>query len=671
MAFPFSTVLVANRGEIAVRIMRTLRGLGLRSVAVYSDADARARHVAEADEALRIGPGPALSSYLDAAALIAAAERSGAEAVHPGYGFLSEDAAFARACVGAGLVFIGPPPGAVELMGDKIRAKQAVAAAGVPVVPGRAEPGMTDGELPEAAHEVGFPVLVKPSAGGGGKGMHLVRDGAGLADAIATARREATSAFGNGDLLVERWIERPRHVEIQVFADAHGAVVHLGERECSLQRRHQKIVEEAPSPLLDPATRAVMGRHAVEVARRCGYVGAGTVEFVVPGDSPADHYFLEMNTRLQVEHPVTELVTGMDLVELQLRVAAGEHLPLRQEDVVLDGHAIEARVYAEDPDRGFLPTGGPVLVAVEPALPHVRVDSGLRAGSVVSTLYDPLLAKVVAWGPDRGTALRRLRRALGGTTVLGFATNTAFLADLLAHPDVVAGRLDTGLVDRLAEEARPTATPPPAHVAVAAALSLAAWRAPALRPADRWRVDDGWRPGGRAWIEDRFAVAGGDVSVRRRAATGAWDVEVELGGDGVTTFAGVVAEAAGPELTLTLGDRTLAYHRAVDGTTVWIGWQGGAWAFRREEPAGPGRGPEAAAAGEAVRSPMPGTVVAVHVAAGDRVGAGQALVVVEAMKMEHTLVAPHDGVVGRVPAEVGRQVALDELLVSVDAGAQP
>jgi acetyl-CoA/propionyl-CoA carboxylase biotin carboxyl carrier protein len=670
MAFPFSSVLVANRGEIAVRIMRTLRGLGLRSVAVYSDADAGARHVIEADEALRIGPGPALASYLDTEALLRAAAVSGAEAVHPGYGFLSEDATFARACVDAGLVFIGPPPETVELMGDKIRAKRAVAAAGVPVVPGRTKPGMTDGELAEVAHEIGFPALIKPSAGGGGKGMHLVHDGAGLAAAIASARREATSAFGNDDLLVERWIEQPHHIEIQIFADVHGAVVHLGERECSLQRRHQKIVEEAPSPLLDPATRAAMGGHALEVARRCGYVGAGTVEFVVPGDSPADHYFLEMNTRLQVEHPVTELVTGMDLVELQIRVAAGEPLPFTQDDVVLDGHAIEARVYAEDPDRGFLPTGGPVLVAVEPALPHVRVDSSLRAGSTVSTLYDPLLAKVVAWGPDRDAALRRLRRALSGTAVLGFATNIAFLSDLLAHPDVVAGHLDTGLVDRLAEQPRADGGRPPAHVAAAAALAVAAWRDPG-NCTDRWGVHDGWRLGGRAWIEERFTVAGGNVSVRRRDVAGAWDVEVEFEGAGVTTLAGAVAGVTGADLTVTLGDQTLQYHRAAGDSTVWIGWQGAAWAFRRQETASPAGGAATAAAGEAVRSPMPGTVVAVHVTSGDWVTSGEPLVVVEAMKMEHTLMAPHDGVVDEVPAEVGRQVSLDQLLVTVTAGAQP
>ncbi len=397
----FETVLVANRGEIAVRIMRTLRALGIRSVAVFSDADADARHVREADTAVRLGPAPAADSYLSAERILAAAAATGAQAVHPGYGFLAENATFARACADAGVVFVGPPADAIEAMGDKIRAKRTVAAAGVPVVPGRSEPGLSDAEIAAAAVEVGFPVLLKPSAGGGGKGMRLVRGPDALADEIASARREARGAFGDNTLLVERYVERPRHIEIQVLGDTHGTVLHLGERECSLQRRHQKIIEEAPSPLLSAAARERMGGAAVEAARAVGYTGAGTVEFIVSADRPGEFFFLEMNTRLQVEHPVTECVTGLDLVEWQLRVAAGEPLPFGQGDVRLDGHAIEARVYAEDPARGFLPTGGPVLALVEPALPHVRVDSGLVAGMNVGTTYDPMLAKVIAWGPDR------------------------------------------------------------------------------------------------------------------------------------------------------------------------------------------------------------------------------------------------------------------------------
>ena len=381
----FETVLVANRGEIAVRVIRTLCRLGIRSVAVYSDADAGARHVREADTALRLGPAPARESYLDIDKVLDAAVRSGAQAIHPGYGFLSERADFAAACERAGVVFLGPSARAIEVMGDKITAKNAVAAFDVPVVPGIARPGLSDDDLVTAADEIGYPVLIKPSAGGGGKGMHLVEDPARLRDALATARREAASAFGDDTLFLERFVLRPRHIEVQVLADSHGNVVHLGERECSLQRRHQKVIEEAPSPLLDPQTRARIGAAACNTARSVDYLGAGTVEFIVSADRPDEFFFMEMNTRLQVEHPVTEAVTGLDLVEWQLRVAAGEKLTLVQDDIELNGHAIEARVYAEDPARGFLPTGGQVLGVLEPTGPGVRVDSSLLAGTTVGS----------------------------------------------------------------------------------------------------------------------------------------------------------------------------------------------------------------------------------------------------------------------------------------------
>src|SRR5690349_3329794 len=392
--------------------------MGIRSVAVYSEADAGALHTRVADVAVPIGPAPAVESYLSIEKVVDAALRTGAQAIHPGYGFLSENVEFARACEKAGIVFIGPPVAAIEAMGDKIRAKQTVSAAGVPVVPGRTEPGMDDDDVAAAAVEVGFPVLLKPSAGGGGKGMRVVRAEAELRDAIAGARREARGSFGDDTLLVERYIGAARHIEVQVLGDAHGTVIHLGERECSLQRRHQKVIEEAPSALLDAEQRARMGKAAVEAARSVGYTGAGTVEFIVDADHPDDFFFLEMNTRLQVEHPVTELVTGLDLVELQVRIAAGEQLPIEQGDVTLDGHAIEARVYAEDPARGFLPQAGTVLGLREPAGPGVRVDSSLAPGSVVGTDYDPMLAKVVAWGPDRETVRTRLLAALAGTQVL-------------------------------------------------------------------------------------------------------------------------------------------------------------------------------------------------------------------------------------------------------------
>ncbi|MGA9691528.1 MAG: biotin carboxylase N-terminal domain-containing protein, partial [Pseudonocardiaceae bacterium] len=444
----FESVLVANRGEIAVRVIRTLRAMGLRSVAVYSDADAGARHVRDADVAVRVGPAPAAASYLSIDAILAAAARTGAQAVHPGYGFLSENAVFARACACAGLIFVGPPAAAIEAMGDKIRAKATVAAAGVPVIPGSDGSAGDDDALAATADALGYPVLIKPSAGGGGKGMRVVHRAQDLPEAITGARREARGAFGDATLLVERFIATARHIEIQVLADAYGAAVHLGERECSLQRRHQKIIEEAPSVLLDAATRARMGQRAVTVAQAVGYTGAGTVEFIVPADTPDQFFFLEMNTRLQVEHPVTELVTSLDLVQWQLRVAAGEPLRLRQNNIRIDGHAVEARIYAEDPALGFLPTGGQVLQLREPAGPGVRVDSGLALGDAVGSDYDPLLAKVIAHGPDRDTALRRLDAALAQTSILGLGTNVAFLRALLADADVQAGKLDTGLVAR-------------------------------------------------------------------------------------------------------------------------------------------------------------------------------------------------------------------------------
>ncbi|RJK96554.1 acetyl/propionyl/methylcrotonyl-CoA carboxylase subunit alpha [Vallicoccus soli] len=653
----FDTVLVANRGEIAVRVLRTLRRLGVRGVAVHSDADAGARHVLEADAAVRLGPAPAAASYLSVERVVAAALASGAQAVHPGYGFLSENAAFAAACADAGLVFVGPPAHAVEVMGDKIRAKATVAAAGVPVVPGLAEPGLDDDALVAAAQAVGYPVLVKPSAGGGGKGMRLVHEPGALRDALASARREALSAFGDDTLFLERFVLSPRHVEVQVLADAHGGVVHLGERECSLQRRHQKVVEEAPSPLLDAATRARIGGAAVETARSVGYEGAGTVEFIVSADRPDEFFFLEMNTRLQVEHPVTELVTGLDLVELQLRVAAGEPLPLRQEDVRLDGHAVEARVYAEDPARGFLPTGGRVLLLREPAGEGVRVDSGLVAGAEVGTTYDPMLAKVVAHGADRAAALARLDRALAGTAVLGVGTNVPFLRALLAHPDVRAGRLDTGLVERDLDALVARDVPEDAL----AAYGLA--RLHELEPqgpADPWDVPSGWRPGGPAWTTWRVAAPGADpvpVAVRGRAQ--AADVRV---GDGPARAASV--RAAGDGLLVTLDGTASRWLVARDGATLWLGREGAAWALA-EAPRAP-RGAAAAAGGGELRSPMPGTVVAVLVEDGARVAQDQAVVVVEAMKMEHALRAPVAGTVALAGVPVGGAVALDELLATVE-----
>ena len=660
----FDTVLVANRGEIAVRVICTLRRLGVRSVAVYSDADASSPHVAAADLAVRIGPAAAAQSYLSVPAIIEAARATGAQAIHPGYGFLSENTAFAAACEDAGIVFVGPPSSAIEAMGDKIRAKQTVAKAGVPVVPGSDGAGLDDAALALAVEQVGYPVLLKPSAGGGGKGMREVHRPEELEAAIASARREARGSFGDDTLLVERLVTTPRHIEIQVMADAHGHVIHLGERECSLQRRHQKIVEEAPSPLLSAAQRATMGAAAVEAARAVGYVGAGTVEFIVGADAPDDFFFMEMNTRLQVEHPVTELVTGLDLVELQLRVAAGEPLPLAQDDVRLDGHAVEVRLYAEDPAAGFLPTGGRVLALEWPA--GVRVDSGIAAGGVVGSDYDPMLAKVIAHGPDRADALRRLDVALRDTAVLGLGTNTAFLRALLADDDVRAGRLDTGLVGRrLADWTRADL---PADVLPAAAVLALADLEPSGPIVDPFDVPGGWRVGARAATTWRMSVDGGEpVTVRAHGRAGAASVVI---GDGepVDARTDPPTRAPGspdPRRGVTVGGVTRRYAVARDGDVLWLGRDGRAWAVREQAPTD-AVGAEAAGAAGPVRSPMPGTVTVVEVADGQRVAAGDRLVVVEAMKMEHVLTAPVDGVVRDLTARAGSTVARDAVLLTVD-----
>jgi acetyl-CoA/propionyl-CoA carboxylase biotin carboxyl carrier protein len=661
----FSTVLVANRGEIAVRVIRTLRSLGIRSVAVYSDADAGAPHVAAADVAVRLGPAAAAESYLAIDTVIEAAKATGAEAIHPGYGFLSENTAFAAACEAAGIVFVGPPSSAIEAMGDKIRAKQTVAKAGVPVVPGSDGVGLSDADLALAVEQIGFPVLLKPSAGGGGKGMREVHRSEDLTDAIASARREARGSFGDDTLLVERLITTPRHIEIQVLADAHGNVVHLGERECSLQRRHQKIVEEAPSPLLSAGQREAMGQAACEAARACGYVGAGTVEFIVAGDRPDEWFFMEMNTRLQVEHPVTEQVYGVDLVEAQLRVAAGERAPWPAE-LVPRGHAVEVRVYAEDPASGFLPTGGRILALREPTgLPGVRVDSGIAEGGVVGSDYDPMLSKIIAYGADRAEALRRLDAALGETVLLGLGTNIGFLRALLADPDVRAGNLDTGLVGRRLEAL--TAHDLPADVVgVATGLALLD-----LEPAgdgtggvvDPFDIPGGWRVGEPAWTSRRLVVAGHDpVEVRSRGRA----ADAELSVDGGEPFR-TSTRLAGIGVTHSQGGVTRQYAVARDESGVhWIGRDGLAWAVREQEALEAAADQAAAGAGGPVLSPMPGTVTVVEVTEGQQVTAGQTLVVVEAMKMEHVLTAPVDGTVRELRARPGGTVAKDAVLLVVE-----
>jgi acetyl-CoA/propionyl-CoA carboxylase biotin carboxyl carrier protein len=648
----FQTVLVANRGEIACRVIDTLRRLGIRSVAVYSDADVGARHVSMADVSVRLGPAAAAESYLNIDRIIAAATSSGAEAIHPGYGFLSENAAFARACEAAGIVFIGPGVEALEVMGDKISAKAQVEKRNVPTVPGLARPGLNDDELAAGALEIGFPVLIKPSAGGGGKGMHLVHEEGELAAALAAARREAAASFGDDTLFIERFVQNPRHIEVQVLADSAGTTVHLGERECSLQRRHQKVIEEAPSPLLDAATRARIGQAAVDTARSCDYLGAGTVEFIVSGDAPNEFFFMEMNTRLQVEHPVTELVTGLDLVEWQLRIAAGELLDFGQDDVSLTGHAIEARIYAEDPANGFLPTGGTVLALTQPSGEGVRVDSSLVDGLTVSSDYDPMLAKVIAWAPDRAGALQRLQAALDDTVTLGVTTNVEFLKLLLADPDVVAARLDTELIERHLD--RFAFRQPSPDLLMAAALILMADEGHGSSP---WAARDGWRVGVAApsIYRLRAGTETGVVSIRGQAS----GAQVSIADAGpVSASATVVGTIA----RVRLGDTTTAYRFSRQGSLLHLASGGATWTVSE---VGPERAQTDAVAGHPeLRSPMPGSVVAIFAEDGAEVDAGSPVLSIEAMKMEHVLRAPISGRV-ELRVAVGAQVRSDQVVAAI------
>ncbi len=605
-------VLIANRGEIAIRVARTAHALGLPTAAVVTAADSGAAHADACDVAIRI------ESYLDQDELLRAAAAAGACSIHPGYGFLSENAGFARAVAAAGLTWIGPPAEAIELMGDKGRAKESAAAAGVPVVP--------------AGDDGGYPVVVKAVAGGGGKGMRVVRSAGELEEATAAAKREALAAFGDDRVLIERYLERPRHIEVQVLADTHGAVVHLGERECSLQRRHQKVVEEAPSPVVSPELRARMGDAAVALAQACGYTGAGTVEFIAPGNA-SEFFFLEMNTRLQVEHPVTELVYGVDLVEQQLRVAAGEQLALGQADLVPSGHSIEARLYAEDPAAGFLPATGTVRVYREPSGPGVRVDSGVRAASEVGTSYDPMLAKVIAHGPDRATAIARLDRALATFDLVGVTTNAAFTRTLLARDDVRAGEQDTGLLERVLEDLDST---PPVDLVPAAMLAAAG----SATPEGPWRrALDG---------HGEARVGGGRVSVGERS----WVAAIRPAGDDA-----VRVELDGVERR---------YAVAVSGDAVWIARDGHHLEVRTEKVARSG----AAALAGSLEAPMPGTVLLVHVANGDSVGEGDLLLTLESMKMELSINAPRAGTVEGLELKPGDKVALGQALVAVTE-AQP
>ncbi|HWF55228.1 MAG TPA: biotin carboxylase N-terminal domain-containing protein [Solirubrobacteraceae bacterium] len=607
-------LLIANRGEIAVRIARTAHGLGLRTVGVFTEPDADALHVDTVDEAIRV------ASYLDIEAIVEAAAKTGAAAVHPGYGFLSENAAFARAVQAAGLTWVGPPPEAIELMGDKGAAKAAAQRAGVPIVP--------------AGDDGVYPVVVKALAGGGGKGMRVVHAESELADATAAAKREAMAAFGDDRVMIERWIERPRHIEVQVLADAHGNVVHLGERECSLQRRHQKVVEEAPSPVVTPALRAKLGAAAVALATQAGYEGAGTVEFITPHDA-SEFFFLEMNTRLQVEHPVTELVYGVDLVELQLRGAAGEQLPFGQAQMTPRGHAVEARLYAEDPAAGFLPATGRVRHLTAP--PDARFDSGVREGSEITTSFDPMLAKVIAHGTDRAQALDKLDRALAELELLGVATNAAFTRALLARPDIRAGDQDTGLLERILAESAVGDSPPvdllPVDLLPAGALAAAG----TSRPAGPWR---------RRFEHGEVRIEDGTVTIdghRQRAEVRRIDarhVAVEL--DGTLRRYAVVVDEDGELWVARDGHHLDARPVRIDRSAAAL-------------PAG------------SLEAPMPGTVLQVRVENGDQVTEGDVLLVLESMKMELQVTAPHAGVVEGLSLAPGDRVELKQPLVAVSA----
>ncbi len=639
MASLFKKLLVANRGEIAVRVMRTARRLGIATVAVYSDADANAAHVAAADEAYRVGPPPARESYLDIGVIIGAARESGADAIHPGYGFLSENAAFAEACAAAGIVFVGPPPGAIRAMGLKDRAKALMADAGVAVVPGYLGDDQSSERLARAAQETGFPVLIKAVAGGGGKGMRRVDAAAEFESALESARREALSAFGDDRVLIEKYVARPRHVEVQVFADRHGHAVHLFERDCSLQRRHQKVIEEATAPGMREAMRAKMGAAAVKAAQAVGYVGAGTVEFIADASDGLREdrfWFMEMNTRLQVEHPVTEAITGLDLVEWQLRVAAGEHLPKTQDELRPHGHAIEARLYAEDPQRGFLPSVGRLEHLLLPREGNgIRVDTGVREGDEVTMFYDPMIAKIIAWDVTREGAATKLAEALAETQVAGVRTNAGFLVRLISRPEFLEGDVDTGLIDRRRDELIPPAAPTPQLYARAARF-IVDERARPDRGHDPWEAADGFRLLGEARETIEFLAENRRVPVEiTHHRSGALSLKVE----GVPVSAAAHANAAA--IRMSSGD-------------IAVMEAGQAWLFAVADPFAEAESSGAGA--DRVRAPMPGKIIRVLVNAHEAVKRGQPLAILEAMKMEHTLTAPADAMVDAVDVAPGDQV---------------
>ncbi len=654
----FTKILIANRGEIACRVIKTARRMGVATVAVYSDADAGARHVRLADESVHIGPAAARESYLVGEKIIAAAKATGAQAIHPGYGFLSENDAFAEACARKGLVFIGPPASAIRAMGSKSAAKSLMDKAGVPLTPGYHGDDQDPALLATEAARIGFPVLIKASAGGGGKGMRRVDKGEDFAAALASCMREAKSAFGDDRVLVEQYVLQPRHIEIQVFADSFGDCVYLFERDCSVQRRHQKVLEEAPAPGMTAERRAAMGNAAVEAAKAVGYVGAGTVEFIAHPDGR--FYFMEMNTRLQVEHPVTEMITGLDLVEWQLRVASGEPLPLRQDQLSISGHAIEARIYAEDPDRGFLPsTGKLVHLVAPPESEGVRVDTGVEQGDSITPFYDPMIAKLIVHGPDRETALSRLQQALAAYRIVGVANNVEFLGRLIATPSFANAVLDTSLIEREQALLAPPSGDPPEEAWLVAAFAEAEQAANGssvkaargLEAESPWRTLDAWRINGEAWWRMGFRAGETlrevDVAARRE---GGWDF----------LFEGRRLQASGRhaldgEVEATIGGRRIVAAVVAQGERRHVFLDGRSIVLVHADPLGVA-GAEHEEEGSGLMSPMPGKVIALLAAPGASVEKGTPLLVLEAMKMEHTISAPHAGTVKSFRFAAGDQV---------------
>ena len=664
----FRKILVANRGEIACRVIATAQRLGIRTVAVYSDADRAARHVRLADEARRIGPASARESYLSIAAVIEAAHSAGAEAIHPGYGFLSENAAFASACKAAGIVFIGPSAEAIAAMGDKAAAKALMEKAGVPLVPGYHGDNQDPAFLAGQAAQIGFPVLIKASAGGGGKGMRVVNKANEFDAALTGAKREAAAAFGDERVLIERYLQRPRHIEIQVFGDPHGNIVHLFERDCSVQRRHQKVLEEAPAPGMTQARRREMGEAAVAAARSIRYTGAGTVEFIAEQDGR--FYFMEMNTRLQVEHPVTEMITGLDLVEWQLRVAAGEPLPCKQDELAIHGHAIEARIYAEDPARGFLPQTGRIAHLAFPAASGtVRIDTGIESGAEISPHYDPMIAKLVVWGANRDAALAGLRAALGETEIAGPRTNVGFLQRVATSAAFTQAALDTGLIERNRDALFPTTDGMPRELLAGAAyaelvLEEGAARAQAHASGDPhspWHAVDGWRLNEDSHHDFVFLEDALVHTVRVRFLPQEMRIEID-GKD--HAFDG--EQLADGRMLVRLDGSTFKLRAVRDGS-VWHLFCGGA--YRRFALRDELHGLDEDAESGSLAAPMPGKVIAVMAKVGDRVSKGSPLLVLEAMKMEHTITAPADGLVKDVRCAPGEQVVEGFELITFEADA--